>query len=68
MDLVRRARHISKGGRAFLPEARMRAIRWEEAVGLARARREGCKTPYVERHTTCYCGSIDCVAIPRIRA
>jgi len=63
MSDERRRRHIQDGGRAFLPQSRMRQIRWEEAVTLSRAKREG-KPVSSLRHFDCHCGSIECLGVP----
>ncbi len=41
MDYERHSRHINEGGRVFLPQSRMRHIRWEESVVRAHAKRTG---------------------------
>jgi hypothetical protein len=41
----------------------MRQIRWEEAVTLSRAKREG-KPVSSLRHFDCHCGSIECLGVP----
>ena len=46
----------------FIPLARIRKIRWEEAVLRSRLKREGEKP--VIRHSTCHCGSVECLGIP----
>jgi len=62
MNHGRRREHLDDGGRIYIPEARMRHIRWEEAVANARARRRGGRAEI--HHHTCHCGSIECVAVP----
>jgi hypothetical protein len=66
MNVERRRAHIKKFGRAFLPEERMRHIRWEEAVLRSRVRRKG-GAPFAVAHTSCLCGSVECLAIPYAR-
>lgn len=58
-------RHISgpRGGHVFIPQWRMRQIRWEEAVVNARANREGRDKANVQ-HMDCHCGSIGCLRTP----
>ncbi len=58
-------KHIQKGGRAFLPQWRMREIRWEEAVAYSQIKRSGSKDDYVS-HTDCSCGFITCQGVPTI--
>jgi hypothetical protein len=59
----RRGDHIGRGGRAYLPNSRMRHIRREEDVARSRARREG-KEDVTFRHWNCSCGSIECQGTP----
>ena len=61
----RQRRHIQNGGRAFLPQDRMRHIRWEEAVARSEAKRTGNTDPSI-RHFDCHCGSIECLGVPTI--
>ncbi len=61
--LSRRARFIDQGGDAFLPEARMREIRWEEAVIRSRLKREG-RTVASFRHVHFHCPSGCCLGTP----
>jgi len=44
--LSRRARFIDLGGDAFMPQQRMREIRWEEAVIRARVKRAVSEVPW----------------------
>ena len=50
--------------RSFIPQARIRRIRWEEAVAHSIGKRSG--KPYRVIHLTCHCGSVECLgaAIP----
>jgi hypothetical protein len=65
MDFERKRRHISDTfGKAFIPQRRMRHIRWEESVVQSRARREGNPKPVICHDGFCCCGSIECVAQP----
>jgi hypothetical protein len=59
----RRAAHISDGGRAFLPQARISEIRWEESLARAAAKRLGVDDPVLV-HLNCHCGSIGCLGVP----
>jgi hypothetical protein len=59
----RRRLHIGKFGRVFLPQSRMRHVRWEEAVLRSRAKRAGVPDPVIH-HTDCHCGSVECLAVP----
>lgn len=59
----RRYDHINEGGRVFLPQERMRQIRWEECVVNAAMKRRGIDRPVI-RHRNCCCGSIECIAVP----
>lgn len=63
MDLNRLKKHIFKFGRVFLPQSRMRHIRWEEAVVRSIARRAKRKDPLLAHHS-CHCGSIECLGVP----
>lgn len=63
LELPRRRAHIDRGERAFLPLDRMRAIRWEESVAHAEARRAGLRE-HMLRHHNCHCGSIACLGVP----
>jgi hypothetical protein len=58
--------HIDECGRVFLPDWRMRQIRWEESVARAKARREGL-VDVVVSHGDCHCGSVGCLAVPSVR-
>lgn len=62
----RRYDHINRGERVFLPQSRMRHIRWEEAVARAHARREGEPSP-VFSHSNCHCGSVECLGVPFVQ-
>lgn len=59
----RRGVHIGRGDRAFLPQERMREVRWEESVALSQARRAGI-AEYMLRHMDCHCGSVSCLCVP----
>lgn len=61
--LSRRARFIDRGGDAFLPQSRMRAIRWEEAVIRSRLKRAG-KVGVTFRHVHFHCPSGCCLGTP----
>ena len=61
---TRREDHIRDGGRVFLPQSRMRQIRFEEAVLNSIVKREGLKGEL--HHMDCSCGSIYCKATPYI--
>lgn len=61
---TRRENHIQAGGRVFLPQSRMRQIRFEEAVLHSIVKREGLKGEL--HHLDCQCGSIYCKATPYI--
>lgn len=65
--LSRRARFIDQGGDAFLPQSRMREIRWEEAVIRSRLRREGM-TGITFRHVRFPCPQGCCLgtAFPQV--
>ncbi len=65
MYLPRKSRHISNGGRAFIPLGRIRRIKWEGAVMRSIAKRRGIVNPSLQ-HSTCHCGSIECLSIPYI--
>lgn len=66
MDFERKRRHISDHwGKAFIPQSRMRQIRWEESVIQSRSRREGNPNPVIRHDGFCCCGNIGCVAQPR---
>lgn len=41
----------------------MRAIRWEESVAHAQARRTGLRE-HMLKHHHCHCGSIECLGVP----
>jgi hypothetical protein len=56
--------HIQEGGRVFLPQWRMRQIRWEEAQLNSIAKREGLSGEL--HHMNCPCGSIACLGAPFI--
>jgi len=56
--------HIQKGGRVFLPQWRMRQIRWEEARLNSIVKREGLKGEL--HHMNCTCGSVACLGTPYI--
>lgn len=56
----RRYDHINRGERVFLPQWRMRRIRFEESVARAEAKRKGIKDPTIV-HLDCHCGSVDCL-------
>jgi hypothetical protein len=58
---------MDKGGRLFIPQSRMRHIRWEESVARARAKRDGNTDPVI-LHTTCHCGSVECLGTPFARS
>ena len=61
---ARKQRHIDRGERAFLPASRMRAIRWEESIARARARRDGVGDHKVI-HVVFHCG-IECMGVPLV--
>lgn len=61
---TRREDHIQNGGRVFLPQWRMRQIRWEEAVMNSVAKRENLIGTL--HHGFCGCGSIGCQGTPFI--
>lgn len=67
MDHERKRRHIRNGGRAFLPQWRMREIRWRESVQRSYAKREPSAVAKKMTHTNCQCGDIDCLGIPVLR-
>lgn len=56
--------HTQRGGRVFLPQWRMRQIRFEEAVLNSIVKREGLTGTL--HHMDCRCGSIYCKATPYI--
>lgn len=66
----RRARKIMNSSdetpRVFIPQWRMRQIRWEESAPNAAAKRFKKKTgaEYKLRHFSCSCGSKECIATP----
>ncbi len=60
----RRRAHIDRGGQAFLPQSRMRHIRWEEAVLNSTLQREGRVAAVRVIHHDCHCGSIECLGTP----
>lgn len=66
--LSRRARFIDQGGDAFLPDTRMREIRWEEAVIRSKLKREG-RSAITFRHVHFHCPSGCCLGtpIPQVR-
>ena len=65
MDFERKRRHISDTfGKAFIPQRRMREIRWEEAKVNSRARRAGKPNPVIRHDGSCSCGNIGCLATP----
>jgi len=53
-----------EGDHVFLPQWRMRQIRWEEDIVRARANREGRGDLVVVNHMDCCCGSIECLRTP----
>jgi hypothetical protein len=61
--LTRRARFIDRGGDAFMPQSRMREIRWEEAVIRSRVAREGGGDVTI-RHVHFHCPSGCCLGTP----
>jgi hypothetical protein len=67
-DKERRIRDkISSGGRVFIPLWRIAQIKWEEAV--ARSQNKRARRPIKDvqfTHWDCTCGSIGCIANPRI--
>ncbi|MEZ4393630.1 MAG: hypothetical protein R3A48_21385 [Polyangiales bacterium] len=64
--LSRRARFIDLGGDAFMPQQRMREIRWEEAVIRARVKRaEGGEVSFTHVHFHCPSGC--CLGTPVAR-
>lgn len=66
MMIKRRESEVDRGdSRKFMPTARMRAIRWEEAVLRSKCRRAGIVAPVVA-HFTCGCGSVSCLGIPTL--
>ena len=59
-------------GKVFLPQSRMRQIRWEEAVLRSRIKREVItdtrfyyEGPPTINHWNCLCGSIECLGNPQ---
>lgn len=62
MDHARKRRRLADGGNVFIPQWRMRQIRWEESIAHARARRRNEKAEIF--HLTCHCGSLECIANP----
>ena len=60
---TRQWRHINDGGRVFLPQSRMRHIRWEESLMHAYAKRKGASVTSF-RHLDCHCGSVECLGVP----
>lgn len=66
-DSSRKRAHIRRGGRVFLPQERMRRIRWEESMAHSHIKRspvirKGKVVPHHVVHYSCTCGSIDCIA------
>lgn len=61
--MSRRDRFIDQGGDAFLPDSRMREIRWEEAVIRSRIKREG-GGEVTFRHVHFHCPSGCCLGTP----
>jgi hypothetical protein len=59
----RRRNHIDRCERVFLPQERMRHIRWEESVALAQAKRKGLRGTKMI-HRNCHCGSVECLGVP----
>jgi hypothetical protein len=59
---LRREKHIQGGGKVFLPQRRMRQIRFEEAVLSSQVKREGLTGQL--HHMDCSCGAITCKATP----
>lgn len=59
---ARQQRHLDNLGRVFLSHEKMRAIRWEEALARAQARRDGI-TDFKVVHRTFHC-HLECVAVP----
>jgi hypothetical protein len=65
---IRVRNKIVRGERVFLPQSRMRNIRWEEAVNRAQNNRDRGTKRYINNlqfvHWDCTCGSIECLANP----
>jgi hypothetical protein len=61
--LSRRAHFIDQGGDAFLPQERMREIRWEEAVVRSKLKREG-RSAITFHHVHFHCPSGCCLGTP----
>jgi hypothetical protein len=59
----RRRNHLHRGERAFIPQDRIARIRHEESVLRSRLRRQGIEDSAIV-HSTCHCGSIECVGVP----
>ena len=61
----RQHRRGRRNPRKFMPQSRMRHIRFEEAVAHSKGKRSG--KPYHIAHWTCGCGSVECIgtAVPR---
>lgn len=66
MNETQKRRHIRNGGRALLPQWRMRQIRWEEALLRSKLKRQGI-VDIIINHTNCHCGILDCLGIPFIK-
>jgi hypothetical protein len=60
----RQKRHLRKGGSLFIPQWRMREIRWEESVANSIINREKRKAKLI--HFSCSCGSLSCLGVPMI--
>jgi hypothetical protein len=60
---ARRRAHIDRAERVFLPEERMRQIRWEESVAHSQAKQRGIEE-YKLVHMDCHCGSVECLGVP----
>lgn len=65
----RKRQHIQNThGKVFLPQSRMREIRWEESVRYSQLKREGDdKEQYCIERFDCSCGYIGCLGQPIIR-
>ena len=61
----RRYNHINKCENVFIPQWRMREIRWEEAVAYSRLKRAPKPNGRLI-HFTCHCGSVGCLGVPII--
>jgi hypothetical protein len=66
---IRRDSGFKANGGVFLPQSRMRHIRWEEAVKHSQNNRSKGTRHYIKGmqfvHWDCTCGDIECLANPR---